>query len=143
MDKMVEEYVAEQTRRSFMMYEQNNVEDFHREFGISIGRKPHIPSEEEVKLRIQLINEELTELKDAFEDKDVVEVADALGDLLYVVLGCAVTCGINLEPVFTEIHRSNMTKKGGHKSAEGKWIKPSTYEPAKLLPILERQGYKL
>jgi predicted HAD superfamily Cof-like phosphohydrolase len=125
-----------------MMYEQDNVEDFHREFGIKINTVPCIPEDKEVELRIALILEETQELCKAFDDKDIVEVADALGDILYVTLGCAVTCGIDLEPVFHEIHRSNMTKKGGYKAENGKWMKPATYDPPKLLPILKRQGYK-
>lgn len=125
-----------------MMYEQVCVEDFHKEFSISIETKPCIPNEKEIALRVSLIQEELRELADAFDKKDVVEVADALGDLIYVVLGCAVSCGIDVEPVFREIHRSNMTKKGGYKAENGKLIKPDTYEPAKLLPILIAQGYK-
>lgn len=126
-----------------MMYEQSNVRDFHKEFGLTINETPCIPDEKESMLRVELIREELLELQAALAAKEVVEVADALGDLLYVVLGCAVSCGIDLEPIFTEIHRSNMTKKGGYKSPSGKWIKPDTYKPANLLPILERQGYKL
>jgi len=125
-----------------MMYEQTCVEDFHTEFKLTINKTPCIPDKKEQELRIKLIEEELTELQEGFQNNDVVEVADALGDLLYVVLGCAVTCGINLEPVFMEIHRSNMTKKGGYKAENGKWVKPATYEPAKLLDILKRQGYK-
>lgn len=125
-----------------MMYEQLCVEDFHTEFNLMINKIPCIPDEKEQALRVKLIQEELTELAEGFKNSDVVEVADALGDLLYVVLGAAVTCGINLEPVFHEVHRSNMTKKGGYKNEHGKLIKPATYEPVKLLPILERQGYK-
>lgn len=125
-----------------MMYEQICVEDFHKEFNININTVPCIPDEKDQVLRVKLIQEELTELAEAFKNNDVVEVADALGDLMYVVLGAAVTCGINIEPIFMEIHRSNMTKKGGYKNEDGKWVKPTTYEPAKLLPILERQGYK-
>lgn len=125
------------------MYEQCCVEDFHRWFHITINKSPCIPENPiDVNLRVGLIREELQELEDAFEKRNVVEVADALGDLLYVVLGCAVSCGIDLEPVFREIHRSNMTKIGGTKNELGKLIKPSTYEPAKLLSILETQGYR-
>jgi len=142
MDVLLERYIANQTRRSCMMYEQVCVEDFHKEFNISIESKPCIPSEKNSKLRVELIEEELTELKDALEAKDVVEVADALGDLMYVVLGCAVSCGIDVEPVFMEIHRSNMTKKGGYKAENGKWMKPDTFVKPNLLPILIQQGYK-
>lgn len=125
-----------------MMYEQYSVEDFHKEFDLTINKTPCIPEEKEQKLRVKLIEEELKELQEGFKNHDVVEVADALGDLLYVVLGAAVTCGMDLEPIFFETHRSNMTKKGGYKNADGKWVKPATYEPVNLLPILERQGYK-
>lgn len=125
-----------------MMYEQICVQDFHEEFGISIENKPCLPDEKITDLRVSLITEELDELVEAFDNYDIVEVADALGDLMYVILGAAVSCGIDLEPVFMEIHRSNMTKKGGYKAENGKWIKPATYEPAKLLPILIAQGYK-
>ena len=125
-----------------MMYEQVCVEDFHREFGISIEKVPCIPNEKDSTLRVELITEELEELKYALQNKDVVEVADAIGDLLYVVLGCAVSCGIDIEPIYMEIHRSNMTKKGGYKAENGKWMKPDTYVKPNLLPILIAQGYK-
>lgn len=125
-----------------MKYAQSNVTDFHKEFGITINTIPRIPDKKEQELRIRLIEEELMELNEAFERNDMVEVADAIADLLYVVLGCSVTCGIDIEPVFNEVHRSNMTKKGGHKALNGKWIKPATYDPANILPILNRQGYK-
>lgn len=125
-----------------MMYEQVCVEDFHREFGLSIEKAPCIPNEKDSTLRVELIAEELLELEEALEEKNVVKVADAIGDLIYAVLGCAVSCGIDIEPVFMEIHRSNMTKKGGYKAENGKWVKPATYEPAKLLPILIQQGHK-
>jgi predicted HAD superfamily Cof-like phosphohydrolase len=100
-----------------------------------------MPEGVDKKLRLELIEEELQELREAFHMDNVVEVADAIGDLMYVVLGCAVTCGIDIEPIFHEIHRSNMTKIGGYKDVDGKWVKPNIYKPAKLLPILIRQGY--
>lgn len=124
------------------MYEQVCVEDFHKAFHIIVNTMPCIPENPiDVNLRVGLIQEELQELDDALRAHNVVEVADALGDMMYVVLGCAVSCGIDLEPIFREIHRSNMTKVGGYKRDDGKWMKPSTYEPAQLLPILRRQGY--
>lgn len=70
---------------------------------------------------------------------NVVEIADALADLIYVVLYAANCYGINLEPVFEEIQRSNMTKVGGHKNEYGKLIKPPTYSPANLYLIIKSQ----
>ena len=92
-----------------------------------------------MQLRLRLIKEELDELQEAFLARDVVQIADALGDLRYVVDGAACACGIDLEPVSREIQRSNMTKAGGHKDAGGKWIKPATYEPPQLAGVLAGQ----
>lgn len=89
-------------------------------------------------LNAKLIAEELAEYVDA---GTTVEIADAIGDLLYVVLGAACQHGIDIDPVFHEIHRSNMTKFiDGHRRSDGKWIKGPSYTPANLKPILQRQG---
>ena len=72
--------------------------------------------------------------------RDVEAVAKELADLLYVVYGTAVSCGLDMAPVFREVHRSNMSKVGGHKRADGKWVKPPSYSPAHLRPILAAQG---
>lgn len=120
---------------------QRCVQEFHEAFNATVAKNPTLPSVADQRLRLKLIEEEMKELDHAFLWGDLVGVADGIGDLLYVVLGTAVTCGIDIEPVFEEIHRSNMTKVGGHKDPEtGKWIKPATYDPAKLIPILGRQA---
>ena len=124
-----------------MTKEQKSVLEFHEKFGATINCKPCLPSPEDRELRVKLIMEELVELKDA---ANIVQVADALGDLLYVVLGSAVCYGIDLEPVFAEIHRSNMTKlwPGGKvfKNDYGKILKPPTYSPARLVEIIQKQS---
>lgn len=122
-----------------MNIEEKQVLEFHKTFELAIAKKPAIPDEATQKLRIALIQEELDELARAFAEKDVVDVADALADLLYVTYGAAVACGIDIDPVFQEVHRSNMTKVGGHKRADGKWVKPPTYTPANIPPVLARQ----
>jgi predicted HAD superfamily Cof-like phosphohydrolase len=102
---------------------------------------PVLPAGPIQELRYNLINEELQELSLAFIEGDLVEVADAIGDLLVVVLGTAVACGINISPIFDEIHRSNMTKFiDGHRREDGKWIKGPSYEPANLQPLLAMQS---
>ena len=58
---------------------------------------------------------------------------------LYVVYGTAVSYGIDMAPVFREVHRSNMSKIGGYKRGDGKWVKPTTYSPAAVEPILAEQ----
>ena len=125
-----------------MSDEQQMVAEFHRTFDIARASVPTIPDETTRQLRVRLIQEEFDELKDALSQCDAVAVAKELADLLYVVYGTAVSCGIDMEPVFREVHRSNMSKVGGHKRADGKWVKPASYSPARLEPILVEQGGK-
>ncbi|WP_447975165.1 pyrophosphohydrolase domain-containing protein [Nitrospira sp. Kam-Ns4a] len=122
-----------------MTEEQRMVAEFHRTFEILVAPAPMLPDEATHQLRVRLIAEEFGELQEALAHKDLVGVAKELADLLYVVYGTAVSCGIDMEPVFREVHRSNMSKVGGHKRADGKWVKPLTYSPADLEPILAAQ----
>lgn len=119
-----------------MTPEQAKVLEFHRQFQGHLEVTPKFPPTDVIDLRYKLIREELTEFVDACNAKDIVEVADALGDMLYVVYGAALAFGIDMQPVFDEIHRSNMTKVGGHKGPDGKWIKPLTYSPAQIAKVL-------
>jgi len=135
--------------------EQKMVREFRTMFEQTVNRVPTVVSKEDRKLVLCLIYEEFLELCDAVgavtnlppefeiiaEDvTDLERTADALTDLDYVVKGGLVCYGMDGEPLFAEIHRSNMTKIGGHKNAHGKWIKPETYSPAKLKPLLLEQG---
>jgi predicted HAD superfamily Cof-like phosphohydrolase len=119
---------------------QRMVEAFHRQFDIAVADRPRIPDEATAALRMKLIQEEFEELQQAMAQQDLPGLAKELADLLYVVYGSAVSCGIDMEPVFREVHRSNMSKVGGHKRADGKWVKPPTYSPADLHPILAEQA---
>ena len=125
-----------------MSREQQMVAEFHQAFDIAREPFPAIPDEATRMLRVRLIQEEFDELQEALGRGDTVAVAKELADLLYVVYGTAVSCGINMEPVFREVHRSNMSKVGGHKRADGKWVKPASYSPARLEPILVAQSGK-
>lgn len=124
-----------------------DAQDKVREFMLNAGQDcPHWPFEPDTytkELRCNLIKEELEELWMASFPggrPDIPKVADAIGDLLYVALGTAVSWGINIEPVFDEIHRSNMTKFiDGHKSHTGKWIKGLSYTPPNLDEIIAKQ----
>jgi predicted HAD superfamily Cof-like phosphohydrolase len=126
-----------------------------------ISEAPTVIPIKEHALRVNLIKEELLEFAEA---NTVTDIADALGDLLYVVLGSAVAYGIDLEPVFNEIHRSNMSKMWTEKEIEeslesdceawpvpsiagdrnfavlrkdGKIIKSPSYSPAKLKEMFQ------
>jgi predicted HAD superfamily Cof-like phosphohydrolase len=122
-----------------MTDEQRMVAEFHRAFGILVGGTPAVPDEATQRLRLRLIQEEFDEVKEAFQVADEAAIAKELADLLYVVYGTAVSCGIDMQPVFREVHRSNMSKVGGHKREDGKWIKPATYSPAAVAPVLAAQ----
>ena len=123
-----------------MTDEQSMVEEFHRKFDILVQERPAIPAASTQELRVRLIQEEFDELKEALAQDNLVAVAKEMADLLYVVYGTAVSFGIDMEPVFHEVHRSNLSKVGGYKRADGKWVKPPTYSPARLEPILDAQG---
>lgn len=112
-----------------MIRAQQMVTDFHRAMGQPVGDTSSPSLAEDRTLRLDLISEEFAELEVALHYNDLVEVADALGDLLYVVIGSAVTWGIDIAAVFETIHRSNMTKVDGPKRADGKILKGPGYVP--------------
>ena len=90
----------------------NQVAAFHTTFQHPILEKPQIPSEDRCNLRVSLIAEELQELRDAIKDKDLVEVADALCDIQYVLSGAILEFGLGekFKTLFEEVQRSNMSK---------------------------------
>ena len=116
------------------------VEDFMEAMGQEVNAIPTFPEEEVQRLRLDLIEEELDELHYAIANKDMVEIADALGDLLYVVYGAGHAFGIDLDECFKEIHASNMSKLGPDgkpiKREDGKVLKPDTFFPPDLKSIL-------
>ena len=88
------------------------VKIFMETFGQEVKSKSSLSSEKINSLRISLIQEELDELKKAIQDKDIVEVADALTDILYVTYGAGHAFGIDLDQCFNEVQNSNMSKLG-------------------------------
>ena len=89
-----------------------SVRKFMKTFGQEVKEKAEFPSEKITSLRYDLIEEELGELKDAIEKKDIKEVADALTDILYVTYGAGHSFGIDLDKCFEEVQNSNMSKLG-------------------------------
>ena len=116
------------------------VEDFMEAMGQDVNAVPTFPEDDIQRLRLDLIEEELDELHYAIDNKDMVEIADALGDLLYVVYGAGHAFGIDLDECFKEIHASNMSKLGPDgkpiKREDGKVLKPDTFFPPDLKTIL-------
>ena len=122
-----------------MTDEQSMVEEFHKKFDILVQVSPTAASEETKRLRIRLIQEEFDELKESMAEGNLAALAKEMADLLYVVYGTAVSYGIDMDPVFREVHRSNLSKVGGYKREDGKWVKPPTYSPANIEPLLAMQ----
>ena len=83
---------------------------FMKTFGQEVKLKPSLSTNKINSLRLSLIKEELDELKDAIDGKDLVEIADALTDILYVTYGAGHAFGINLDKCFDEVQNSNMSK---------------------------------
>lgn len=95
------------------------------------------------EFRYSLINEEVGELFEAIENSDMVEIADALTDILYVVYGTGHALGIDLDACFDEVHRSNMSKFENGKPVKneyGKVMKGKNYSPPDLASVLLNQG---
>jgi len=110
------------------------VGDFMEAFGQSVEMEPTWPDFNTRDLRLELISEEFSELCQAMEDRDMVQIADALTDILYVVYGAGHTFGIDLDECFEEVHRSNMSKLGDSGRPiyreDGKVLKgPGFFEP--------------
>ena len=111
-----------------------SVKKFMETFGQEIKEKAGFPDDKITSLRYELIKEELDELKDAIDSKDIKEVADALTDILYVTYGAGHAFGINLDKCFEEVQNSNMSKLGEDGKPiyndKGKVMKgPNYYKP--------------
>ena len=103
-----------------------SVKKFMQTFGQEVRTKASFPNDKITKLRIDLIREELSELEEAIDKKDIKEVADALTDILYVTYGAGHSFGIDLDKCFAEVQNSNMSKLG----LDGK---PITNEHGKVM----------
>tara|TARA_Y100000590_G_scaffold436741_1_gene557627 strand:+ start:583 stop:954 length:372 start_codon:yes stop_codon:yes gene_type:complete len=107
---------------------------FMRTFGQEVKKKPSLSTEKINNLRINLINEELEEFKEAIKNNDLKESIDALTDILYVTYGAGHAFGVNLDKCFDEVQRSNMSKLGEDKkpiyNEAGKVMKgPNYFKP--------------
>jgi predicted HAD superfamily Cof-like phosphohydrolase len=121
------------------------VHEFHSAFGLGIEETPtaHLPKEKNL-LRFNLMKEENEEYLEAANDGDLVEVADALGDMLYILCGTIIEHGMQdkIEEVFNEIQRSNMSKLGADGKPifreDGKVLKGPSYFTPNIKEILEK-----
>ena len=116
------------------------VGDFMEKFGQEVKTKPEFPDNETIALRLELIQEELEELREAVGNADIVEVADALTDILYVTYGAGHAFGIDLDKCFEEVQASNMSKLGEDSKPiyreDGKVMKGPNYFQPDLTTVL-------
>ena len=116
------------------------VGDFMESMEQDVLIRPSFPEDSVQKLRLDLIEEELDELQYGIDNQDMIELADALTDLLYVVYGAGHAFGIDLDECFKEVHQSNLSKLGPDfrpiKREDGKVLKPDTYFPPDLKTVL-------
>ena len=120
------------------------VQAFHESFGLGVQQKPiaNLPKNK-LKLRFDLMAEENEEYLEAAENNDLVEVADALGDMLYILCGTILEHGMQhkIEAVFNEIQRSNMSKLGANGKPiyreDGKVMKGPNYFKPNILSIIK------
>lgn len=116
-----------------MTDEQHMVRAFHERFGAAVSDCPTWPGPDAHRSTVLAIEEGLAKFRNAGEAGSLVEAADALADLLYAVYGAAVTFGVDLQPVFAEVHRANMSKSGVHCKGDG-------YSPPRVLEVLTAQA---
>ena len=127
-----------------MKKQLESVSNFHSIFQPGEPQKPEMLKIEEAKLRHKLMEEENKEYLDAVIANDLIEVADALGDQLYILVGTILKHGMRdlIEEVFDEIHRSNLSKTGKDGKPiirnDGKVLKGPNYSPPNLKPIIEK-----
>jgi predicted HAD superfamily Cof-like phosphohydrolase len=114
-----------------------DVGDFHFAIGQLEPACPSFVSDEVVDLRKELIKEEYEEWLEAVEARDLTETADALIDMIVVVLGTLRAFGLPAEALWDEVHRTNMSKAAGPKRADGKQLKPEGWRPPDLHSIIE------
>jgi len=127
-----------------MQKQIEQLEKFHNTFGHKINDTPTIPEKDWRKLRHRLLKEEIKELNEAEENGDLVEIADALTDLLYITYGTVLSYGFGdiIEKCFDEVHQSNMSKTDENGNAifrdDNKILKSDSFEPPQLEKIVKQ-----
>lgn len=115
--------------------------DFHTAFNLKRSERPELPDADTRQLRFNLLKEEWEEYESGEKNNDIVEIADALADIIYIAYGTAVAYGIPMDQVFDEVHRSNMSKLGPNGKPiyreDGKVLKPANWTPPNIKAVLD------
>ena len=119
---------------------QDALREFHEAFDLTRSEVPGLPSKDIRDLRINLLKEEWEEYLEGEATDDLIEIADALADMVYIAYGTAVAYGIRLDKVFEEVHSSNMSKLDANGKPiyreDGKVLKGPNYSPPNIETIL-------
>lgn len=125
----------------------DQVKEFHETYGLPVENSPNIADQKTNDLRINLIAEELEELKEALKNNDIVETLDALIDLQYVLDGAFLSFGLHdvKEAAFAEVHRSNMSKLGEdgkpiRRESDGKVMKGPNYFTPDMTQFIRKRA---
>lgn len=118
----------------------DDVREFLLKFNRPVLDEPQLPDMEVQQASFKMVDEEFDELAKAWEDGNLVELADAIGDLIYVLCQMALFYGIPLDAVWDEVHRANMRKVGGAKRDDGKILKPEGWIPPDISGVLFGRG---
>ena len=122
----------------------NQVREFHVTYGVPVNNSPQFPDQSRIKLRNEILYEEVVELETAMSQRDMTAVADAITDCLYILIGTALELGIaeKILACFDEVHRSNMSKLGNDGlpilREDGKVLKGPNYFKPDLKSIIEK-----
>lgn len=122
--------------------EQALVAAFHKKFGVPSGERYRPLTQAEREFRKNLILEEANEFAEAADRGDAPGMVDAIMDILYVSYGAACMMGLDTEPFFNEVHRTNMLKEGGATRADGKILKPAGWKSPDIERLLIEQGWE-
>lgn len=126
------------------MDQYTKVKEFQTIFKSHVSEKPVLPNTEERDLRKRLLEEEYNEYLEGENNNDIIEIADALGDMLYIIYGTAVSYGLPINEIFNEIHASNMSKLDENGNPifreDGKILKGKNYFKPDLKSIIERKN---
>lgn len=104
-----------------------------------IGSLPGLPTQAIADLRMRLVDEEYEELKEAWNNDDIPKIADSIADLIYVLVGMAISYGIDMRPIWAEVQKCNMEKASGTVREDGKRMKPIGWHPPQIKEILANQ----
>lgn len=116
------------------------LKEFHLTYQAYTGDTPHLPSKEVRDLRMDILREEFEEYEEAEANDDLVEIADALSDIIYIAVGTGVAYGLPMDKIFNEVHRSNMSKLGEDGKPifreDGKVLKGPNFTPPRIAEII-------